>query len=141
MLGVNKVIVVGTLGKDPEVRQMNSGNTVVNISVAVSEKYTDKSGEKKEITEWINAVFFGKVAEIVAEYCRKGSQIYLEGKLKTEKYEKEGQTHYATKVIASQMQLLGGKPSSAPNNQHNKAKANGYQPQKQEEDFDDPLPF
>lgn len=141
MMGVNKVVVIGTLGKDPEVRKMSNGNAVVNITVAVSEKYKDKSGENKEITEWINAVFFGRLAEIVAEYCRKGSQVYFEGKLKTEKYEKEGQTHYSTKVIASNMQLLGGKPANSANSQHNKAKANGYQKQEPEEFLDDPLPF
>lgn len=141
MLGINKVIAIGTMGKDPEVRQMANGNTVVNISIAVTEKYKDKNGEKKEITEWINVVFFGKVAEIVAEYCKKGSQIYVEGKLKTEKYEKEGQTHYSTRVVANQVQLLGGKPSGNADNQHNKAKSNGYQPQAEDPDFDDDIPF
>jgi len=145
MLGVNKVIVVGTLGKDPEMRQMQNGNQVANISVAVTEKYKDKEGNKQELTEWINVVFSGKVAEIVGEYCHKGSKIYVEGKMKTEKYEKNGQTHYATKVVAAQMQLLGDKSGgqqerSPAKETHSKQKANAYQKQ-DEAEFDDDIPF
>lgn len=113
MKGINKVIIVGTLGKNPEVRQMDSGNTVANISVAVTEKYKDKQNQPQELTEWINVVFFGKVADIVAEYCVKGSQIYVEGKMKTEKYEKNGQTLYSTKVVGKEMQLLGNRSAES----------------------------
>lgn len=139
MLGVNKVIAMGTVGKDAEVRMMDNGNAVANVSVAVNERYKDKNGEKKELTEWINVVFFGKVAELAQSFCKKGSQIYVEGKLKTEKYEKNGQTHYSTRVIAKEFQMLSGKPELKEQNNHNKAKANGYQ--QQPDDFDDPLPF
>jgi len=112
MASVNKVIIVGNLGKDPESRSFPDGSPVCNITVACSEKYKDKSGEQKEVTEWINVVFFGKLADVAADYLRKGSSVYVEGKLKTEKYtDKSGVEKYSTKVIASSMQMLGGKPS------------------------------
>lgn len=111
MASVNKVIIVGNLGKDPEQRSFPDGSPVTNITVACSEKYKDKSGENKEITEWVNVVFFGKLAEIAGDYLRKGSSVYVEGKLKTEKYtDKNGIERFATKVIGSNMQMLGGKP-------------------------------
>ena len=112
MASVNKVIIVGNLGKDPESRSFPDGSPVCNISVACTEKYKDKSGESKEVTEWVNVVFFGKLADIAADYLKKGSSVYVEGKLKTEKYtDKNGVERFATKVIASSMQMLGGKPS------------------------------
>ena len=112
MASVNKVIIVGNLGKDPESRSFPDGSPVCNISIACTEKYKDKSGESKEVTEWVNVVFFGKLADIAADYLRKGSSVYVEGKLKTEKYtDKNGIERFATKVIASSMQMLGGKPS------------------------------
>jgi single-strand DNA-binding protein len=113
MTSVNKVIIVGNLGKDPELRSFPDGSPVCNISVACTEKYKDKQGEQKEVTEWVNVVFFGKLAEIAGEYLRKGSSVYLEGKLKTEKYtdKNTGVEKYSTKVIGSTMQMLGGKPS------------------------------
>ncbi len=111
MNGINKVILVGTLGKDPEMRYMPSGGAVASISIATSEKWKDKqSGEQKEATEWHNIVAFNKLAEIMGEYLKKGSQVYIEGKLKTEKYQaKDGTDRYSTKVIAFTMQMLGGK--------------------------------
>ena len=114
MSGVNKVIILGNVGRDPEVRVTQDGGNVTNISVACTEKYKDKQGEQKEITEWINVVFFGKLAEIAGKYINKGSQVYVEGKLKTDKYTDKatGVEKYSTKVIASSMQLLGGKASS-----------------------------
>jgi single-strand DNA-binding protein len=113
MSGVNKVIILGNVGKDPEVRVTQGGDGVTNISVACTEKYKDKQGEQKEITEWVNVVFFGKLAEIAGKYIKKGSTVYVEGKLKTEKYtDKNGVEKYSTKVIASNMQLVGGKPSA-----------------------------
>jgi single-strand DNA-binding protein len=117
MASVNKVIIVGNLGKDPEERSFPDGSPVCNITVACSEKYKDKQGEQKEVTEWVNVVFFGKLAEIAGQYLRKGSSVYVEGKLKTEKYtDKNGVEKYSTKVIANSMQMLGGKPqeSAAP---------------------------
>ena len=113
MSGVNKVIILGNVGKDPETRVTQGGDGVTNISVACTEKYKDKQGEQKEVTEWVNVVFFGKLAEIAGKYIKKGSQVYVEGKLKTEKYsDKNGVEKYSTKVIASSMQLVGGKPSA-----------------------------
>lgn len=111
MAAVNKVIVVGNLGKDPETRYMPDGSPVTNVSMAVTEKYKDKQGESKEVTEWVNIVFFGKLAEIAGQYLAKGSQVYVEGKLKTEKYtDKNGIERWATKVVANNLQMIGGKP-------------------------------
>lgn len=105
--GINKVILVGTLGRDPEVRYMPSGGAVANVSLATNEQWKDKTtGEKKESTEWHNLVFFGRLGEIAGEYLRKGSLVYVEGKLKTEKYEKDGVTRYSTKVICNELQML-----------------------------------
>lgn len=107
--GVNKVIIVGNLGKDPEVKYLPSGECVVNISVATSEVWKDKqSGEMKEQTEWHRISAFGKLAEIMSEYLRKGSKVYIEGSLRTRSYQKEGQTHYATEIRCDEMQMLGG---------------------------------
>src|SRR5690348_2998666 len=109
MNGVNKAIIVGTVGKDPEVKYMPSGEAVVNISLATNEKWKDKqTGEKKERTEWHRVTMYGRLAEVVGEYIRKGSQLYVEGKLQTRKWEKDGQTHYTTEIIAFQMQMIGG---------------------------------
>ena len=110
--GVNKVILVGTCGKDPETRYMPNGGAVTGISVATNESWTDKNtGQKQERTEWHNITFFGRLGEIAGEYLRKGSQVYIEGSLRTEKYTgKDGIERYSTKVIASEMQMLGGRP-------------------------------
>ena len=111
--GVNKVIVVGNLGQDPEVKYMPSGDAVCNITVATTESWNDKkSGEKVEHTEWHRVVMFRRLAEIAGEYLRKGSQVYIEGKLKTRKWEKEGQTHYTTEIEARDMQMLGSRGGS-----------------------------
>lgn len=109
--GVNKVILVGNCGKDPETRYLASGGAVTNLSIATSESWKDKeSGEQKEKTEWHNLVFFGKLAEIVAEYVKKGSQIYVEGSLQTRKWQdKEGNDRYSTDIKCHEMQMLGGK--------------------------------
>ena len=108
-MAVNKFIGIGNVGRSPEVRFMPDGNCVANISIAITERYKDKQGEQKEVTEWVNIVFFGKLAEVVKEYVTQGQQIYVEGKLKTEKYEKDGVTKYSTKVIAETMKMLGSK--------------------------------
>jgi len=109
--GVNKVILVGRLGKDPETRYTPSGAAVTNISIATSEQWKDKNtGEKQEKTEWHNIVFFGKLAEIAGEYLKKGSECYVEGSLTTEKWQdKSGNDRYTTKIKANEMQLLGSK--------------------------------
>lgn len=110
MAGLNKVMLIGNLGRDPEIRYSQQGLAVVNFSIATSEQWTDKtSGEKQEKTEWHNIVVFGKQAETCEKYLSKGSQIYIEGRLQTSTYEKEGQTHYMTKIVASNFLFLGGK--------------------------------
>jgi single-strand DNA-binding protein len=109
--GINKVILVGNLGKDPETRYMPNGKAVTNFSIATSESWTDKqSGDKQERTEWHNIVMFEKLAEIAAEYLRKGSQVYVEGSLRTRKWQdKEGKDRYTTEIVARDMQMLGGR--------------------------------
>ncbi|MDZ3822973.1 MAG: single-stranded DNA-binding protein, partial [Pseudoxanthomonas sp.] len=108
--GINKVILVGNLGNDPEVRYTPSGAAITTISVATSEQWTDKqSGQKQERTEWHRVKFFGRLAEIAAEYLRKGRQVYIEGSLRTDKYtDKQGVERYTTDIIANEMQMLGG---------------------------------
>ena len=111
MASVNKVIIVGNLGKDPETRYAPSGDAVTNITVATTETWKDKAtGEKREATEWHRVVFFGKLAEIAGQYLKKGSQVYLEGKLKTRKWQdKDGADRYTTEINADELKMLGGK--------------------------------
>lgn len=132
--GVNKVILVGTCGQDPETRYMPNGNAVTNLSLATSEQWTDKqTGQKVEKTEWHRVSLFGKVAEIAGEYLRKGSQVYIEGKLQTREWEKDGIKRYTTEIVVDMqgtMQLLGGRPEggdSAPRQQRAQA-----QPQREQ---------
>jgi single-strand DNA-binding protein len=113
-MSVNKVILVGRLGKDPETRYMTNGEAVTNATLATSENWKDKSGEKQEKTEWHNLVFYRRLAEVAGEYLKKGAQIYVEGKIQTRKYQtKEGQERYTTEIIVDQMQMLGSKSGSA----------------------------
>ena len=109
--GINKVILVGNLGKDPEVRYMPSGGAVANLTIATSESWKDKqTGEQKEQTEWHRVVMFGRLGEIAGEYLKKGSQVYIEGKLQTRKWQdQQGQDKYTTEIVASEMQMLGGR--------------------------------
>ena len=111
MASVNKVIIVGNLGRDPEIRYMPSGDAIANIAVATSYKSKDKNtGEQKELTEWHRISFFGRLAEIVGQYLKKGSSVYVEGRLQTRKYtDKDGVEKYATDIIAENMQMLGGR--------------------------------
>ncbi|GAB3626596.1 Single-stranded DNA-binding protein [Pandoraea terrae] len=113
MASVNKVILVGNLGADPETRYMPSGDAVTNIRLATTDRYKDKaSGEFKEATEWHRVAFFGKLAEIAGEYLKKGSSVYVEGRLRTRKWQnQQGQDQYSTEIIADQMQMLGGRSS------------------------------
>ena len=153
--GVNKVILVGNCGKDPETRYMPSGGAVTNVSIATSESWKDKqSGETKERTEWHNVVFFNRLGEIAGEYLKKGSQIYVEGSLRTEKYtDKSGVEKYTTKIVANEMQMLGGRggdnsyaPAQSQGQSQNQS-SNRQPPQRQqpdatvEEGFDDDIPF
>jgi single-strand DNA-binding protein len=111
--GVNKAIIVGTLGQDPDVKYTASGSPVVNISVATNESWKDKTtGENVEKTEWHRIVIFGKLGEIAAQYLKKGSQVYFEGKIQTRKWQDQtGNDRYSTEIVANEMQMLGGRPS------------------------------
>ena len=110
MASVNKVILVGNLGRDPEVRYLPSGDPVANITIATSSKYKSKTGEMVEETEWHRVTFFGKLAEIVGQYLKKGRSVYVEGRIKTRKYtDKDGVEKYATDIIANEMQMLGSR--------------------------------
>jgi single-strand DNA-binding protein len=111
MASINKVILIGNLGADPETRYTASNDAVTNIRIATTETWKDKSGEKQERTEWHNVVFFGKLAEIAGEYLKKGRQVYVEGSLRTRKWQdKSGQDRYTTEVVASDMKMLGSRP-------------------------------
>ena len=121
MRGVNKVIIIGNLGSDPEARQFNNGGSVTNISVATSEQWTDKqSGEKREATEWHRISLFNRLGEIAAQYLRKGSKVYIEGSLRTRKYQADdGTDRYVTEIRADQMQMLDGASGNNNNQQGN----------------------
>jgi single-strand DNA-binding protein len=134
--GVNKVILVGSVGKDPESKVMPNGNAVVNFSLATSESWKDKSGQQQESVEWHRCVCFGKLAEIIAQYVKKGSKLYLEGSLKTRSWEKDGVKQYATEIVISEMQMLDGKPAES--SQPSQGRAAQSAPVA---DFDDDLPF
>lgn len=131
--GVNKVIIVGTLGNDPEVKYSSSGSAIANLSVATSEQWKDKqTGEKKEQTEWHRVVIFGKLAEVAGEYLRKGSQVYIEGQLRTRKWtDSNGVDKYTTEIVIPQMggvmQMLGGKRDDS--GQQQTRQQSGHQPQ------------
>ena len=115
MASVNKVILVGNLGADPEIRYMSNGEAVANVRLATTESWKDKnSGEKREVTEWHRVVFYRKLAEIVGQYLKKGSSVYIEGRIRTRKWQdKEGQERYTTEIEATEMQMLGGRQSAA----------------------------
>ncbi|ABZ75208.1 single-strand binding protein [Shewanella halifaxensis HAW-EB4] len=134
--GVNKVILVGNLGQDPEVRYMPNGNAVANITVATSESWKDQQGQQQERTEWHRVVMFGKLAEITGEYLRKGSQVYLEGKLQTRKWkDQSGQDRYSTEVVVDQsgsMQMLGSRNQNAGAPAQGGNSGYGQQPQQQQ---------
>lgn len=146
--GINKVILVGVLGQDPEVKYLGNGNAVCNLSLATSEEWKDKqSGEKKSQTEWHRVVLFGKVAEIAGEYCRKGGQVYIEGKLKTREWEKDGIKRYSTEIVVDMqgtMQLLGGKTADgggAAPRQQQKSRPQPSQQAAPPDDLDQEIPF
>lgn len=115
MASINKVILVGNLGQDPEVKYMPSGGAVTNISIATTDSWKDKAtGEKKDKTEWHRVVFFNRLAEIAGEYLRKGSQVYIEGSLRTRKWQnQQGQDQYTTEIVAREMQMLGSRANNA----------------------------
>lgn len=140
MSGVNKVIIIGHLGRDPEMKYTPSGVPVANFSIATSETWKDKNtGEKQEKTEWHRIVAWNRLAEICGEYLKKGSQVYLEGKLQTRSWDKDGETRYATEIVAQSMQMLGSKAGGG--------EKTARQEKPKEEDsfdagrFDDDIPF
>ncbi len=140
MNGINKVIIVGTLGRDPELRYMSTGDAVANLSVATSESWKDKSGNKNEKTEWHRIVIFGKLAEVAGQYLSKGSKAYFEGKLQTRKWQDEsGTDRYATEIVAFQMQMLGDKTEQQ-NTKKSSNKNNKQHKQTTIDDYDD-IPF
>ncbi len=137
--GVNKVIIVGNLGADPEQRSLPNGNAVTNIRVATSETWKDKNtGDNQERTEWHSIVFFGKLAEIAGQYLAKGSKVYIEGALRTRQWEKEGQKHYTTEIIASEMQMLDSRNSGE---QSRPSTTDSGRQDRAQDDFDDDIPF
>ena len=154
MASVNKVILVGNLGRDPETRYTTSGDAVTNIRLSTTDTWKDKAGEKQERTEWHNIVFYGRQAEIAGEYLKKGRQIYVEGRLQTRKWQdKEGQDRYTTEIIADRMQMLGSRegggaaaaaepaertPGSEPRSGARSAAAPA---KKNVDDLDDDIPF
>jgi single-strand DNA-binding protein len=155
--GINKVILIGNLGADPETRAMPSGTTVANLRVATSESWRDKqSGEQQERTEWHRVALFGRLAEIAAEYLKKGSQVYIEGSLRTRKWQdKQGNERYSTEIIGNELQMLGGRgggggAAGAPERGASSAPAyaeehagggGGAAPASRGEEFDDDIPF
>ena len=145
MAGINKVILVGRLGKDPETKYMPSGDAVTSFSIATSENWKDKqSGEKREKTEWHNIVAFRRLGEICGEYLRKGSQVYIEGKLQTRKWQdKNGNDRYTTEIVANEMQMLGGRSSGDSYAPAQESRASKPEPAAAmvEDSFDDDIPF
>jgi len=133
MKGVNKATIVGTLGADPEIRYTADGGAVTNVSIATNEKWKDKkTGEAQERTEWHKCTFFGRQAEIAGEYLKKGSQVYIEGKLRTEQYtDKEGVERYSTKIIVDVLQLLGSKPEGRSAGRSEPTEKGGKPPQQE----------
>jgi len=141
--GVNKVILVGNLGADPEVKYMPNGNAVANVTLATSESWKDKqSGEQKDKTEWHRVVFFRRLAEIAGEYLKKGSQIYIEGKLQTRKWQdKNGNDRYTTEIIANEMQMLGARGGGSADFGAASSAAAAPAPAAAADEFDDDIPF
>ena len=151
MAGVNKVIIVGNLGKDPEVRFMPNGGAVANITVATSDTWKDKqTGERRESTEWHRVVFFNRLAEIAGEYLKKGSQVYIEGRIRTNKWQgQDGQDRYTTEILANEMHMLGSRSGGTASFSSSQPESAQGQPAEQisappaasYDDFDDDIPF
>lgn len=151
--GINKVILIGNLGNDPEVKYMPNGNAVANVSVATTESWKDKnSGEKVEKTEWHRVVLFGRLGEIAGEYLKKGSKVYIEGRLQTRKWQgQDGQDRYTTEIVANDMQMMDSRGGGAPGDSsgYNQQSAQSQAPSKQQQsqapafsnEFDDDIPF
>jgi single-strand DNA-binding protein len=134
---LNKFMCIGRLGNDPEIRYMPNGNAVASINIAVGDDYKDKDGKKIEQTEWVRVSAFGKLAEVMGQYLKKGSKVYIEGKMKTRSYDKDGQKHYATEINASEMYMLDSKQDGS--NQPAQHKPATQAPQ--QDSFDGDIPF
>ena len=153
MAGVNRVILLGHLGRDPEMRYQPSGGAIATLNLATSETFKDREGNRQERTEWHRVVFFGRPAEIAGEYLRKGSMAYVEGRLQTRKWtDKEGQERYTTEIVGDRLQLVGGRsggsasldddgPRSSASPGAGSARSNREMPPAPQEDFDDDIPF
>ncbi len=141
--GINKVIIVGNLGQEQETRYMPSGSAVTNFTVATNESWKDKqTGEQKDRTEWHRVAMFGRLAEVAAEYLRKGSQVYIEGKLRTRKWQdRDGKDRYTTEIIADEMQMLGGRGGGGSAPMSTDSAPASAPPQPPADDFDDDIPF
>lgn len=148
--GINKVILIGNLGQDPDTRYMPSGGAVTNLRIATNESWKDKqTGEQKDRTEWHSVAMFGRLAEIAAEYLRKGSQVYVEGRLQTRKWQdRDGNDRYTTEIVANEMQMLGGRgggggaaPYSGGGSSSNQPPSGGGSSAPPADDFDDDIPF
>ena len=152
--GVNKVILVGNVGNDPEVRYMPNGNAVANISIATSDSWKDRNtGEQQERTEWHRVVFFNRLAEIVEQYVKKGTKLYLEGRLQTRSYEQDGIKKYSTEIVANEMQMLDSRGAAGPNQEfgdqsnaplsppQDSAQNSDQQGSANFDNFDDDIPF
>ena len=154
--GINKVILVGNLGRDPETRYLPSGDPVTSFSIATSEGWRDKqTGQTQERTEWHNIVCFKRLAEIASEYLRKGSKVYVEGQLRTQSWDKDGQKHYRTEIVAREMQMLDGKGEGRPAGGSGSGAPSGFESRQSspgpaydnrptlppDDDFDDDIPF
>jgi single-strand DNA-binding protein len=140
-MSLNKVMLIGNVGRDPEFKTTSSGLALVNLPIATSEKWKDKQGVQQEKTEWHRVVMFNKLAELAGQYVKKGSKLYIEGKITTSSYEKDGEKRYSTEIIANSMQFLDSKPQSSPQSapqpQHKPAQPDNPFGS----DFDDDIPF
>ena len=140
--GINKVILVGNLGRDPETRYLPSGGAVTNVSLATSRSWKDRdSGEQKEKTEWHRVVFFNRLGEIAGEYLKRGSKVYVEGELRTREWEKEGQKHFTTEIVANEMQMLDSKGGNSDYENNNNSSVAAPSSLSSSDMVDDDIPF
>tara|TARA_X000000368_G_C22864020_1_gene637862 strand:+ start:247 stop:678 length:432 start_codon:yes stop_codon:yes gene_type:complete len=140
--GINKVILVGNLGRDPETRYLPSGGAVTNVSLATSRSWKDRdSGEQKEKTEWHRVVFFNRLGEIAGEYLKRGSKVYVEGELRTREWEKEGQKHFTTEIVATEMQMLDSKGGNSDYENKNNSSVAAPSSLSSSDMVDDDIPF
>lgn len=142
MASVNKVILIGNLGKNPETRYLNNGDAVANITIATTDTWKDKNGEKQDKTEWHRVTFYKKLAEIAGEYLKKGSSVYIEGRLETKKWtDKNGIERYTTDIVANEMKMLGSKKTDSSQEQSNESEQNHNHDSSGFADMEDDIPF